>query len=325
MINEGFMTIFFLVVGLEIKREFVKGELRGVRTALLPSLAAIGGMIVPALIYSTLNPTGTGSSGWAIPMATDIVFASAVLAALGERVPASLKLFLLVLAIVDDIGAIFVIGVFYSGELSLMPFVAALGVIGLTLWVRRFVKLGVPIFIGLTATLWYCLHAAGVQASIAGAIIGLFAPVAASGFGGLSVGERLERLLFPIATFTVIPLFAVANAGVVFAAVSFGDPVAAMVGLGIFAGLLFGKIIGITGVSWLLIRLGLARMPRGASWSQLLGTASVAGIGFTVAIFVADLSFAADSNLRDVAKLSILVSSMVAAGLGVLLLRRVAR
>lgn len=325
LINEGFMTIFFLVVGLEIKREFVKGELRGVRTALLPTLAALGGMIVPALIYFKLNESGAGSQGWAIPMATDIVFASAVLASLGKRIPSSLKLFLLVLAIVDDIGAIFVIGVFYSGRLALLPMLAALGVVGLTLYLRRYAKLGVPIYLGLAAALWLCLRAAGVQASIAGAIIGLLAPMAAVGLGKLSVGERLERLLFPVATFVIIPLFALANAGVSVMGIDIGDPVAGMVALGIFAGLLIGKIIGITGVSWLLIRTRLAQMPRGASWTQLVGTATVAGIGFTVAIFVADLSFVEGSNLQAVAKLSILLTSLVAAGLGVLLLRRVAR
>lgn len=325
LINEGFMTIFFLVVGLEIKREFIKGELQGVRTALLPTLAAIGGMIVPALIYLKFNLAGPGSHGWAIPMATDIVFASAVLAALGNRVPTSLKLFLLVLAIVDDIGAIFVIGLFYSGSLSLAPLLGVIGVLGLTLWLKRFTKAGVPIFLGLTAALWYCLHAAGVQASIAGAIIGLFAPVAAGGFSGLSVGERLERLLFPVATFIIIPLFALANAGVAIAGVSFGDHATVMVALGIFGGLLIGKIVGITGVAWLLIRSGIARLPKGVSWSQMVGVASVAGIGFTVALFVADLSFAAGSNLQSVAKLSILVTSIVSAAIGVLLLRRIAR
>ncbi len=322
LINEGFMTIFFLVVGLEIKREFVRGELRGARTALLPTLAAIGGMIVPALIYLKFNLTGAGSHGWAIPMATDIVFASAVLAALGSRVPYSLKLFLLVLAIVDDIGAIFVIGVFYSGSLTMLPLLGAFGVIGLALWLKRFTRVGVPIFLILTAALWYCLHMAGVQASIAGAIIGLFAPVAAGGLGGLSVGERLERLLFPVATFVIIPLFALANAGVTLAGVPFNEPAAVTVGLGIFGGLLVGKIVGITGTSWLLIRLGIARLPKGANWSQMLGVSSVAGIGFTVALFVADLSFDAEFGLHAAAKLSILLTSVIAAGLGVVLLRR---
>ena len=325
LINEGFMTIFFLVVGLEIKREFVKGELRGVRTALLPTLAAIGGMIIPALIYFRLNQTGAGSQGWAIPMSTDIVFASAVLVLLGQRVPSSLKLFLLVLAIVDDIGAIFVIGVFYSGSLTLAPLLAAAGTVALTFYLRRYAKLGVPIFLGLTAALWFSLHAAGVQASIAGAIVGLCAPMVTRSLGKLSTGERLERLLFPLATFVVTPLFALANAGVAIGGASFSDPAALTVALGILLGLLVGKTIGITGVSWLLIRSRVAQMPGGASWRQLLGTACVAGIGFTVALFVADVSFAAGSNLQAAAKLSILLTSLVAAGLGVLLLRRGAR
>ncbi len=322
IINEGFMTVFFLVVGLEIKREFIKGELRGVRTALLPILAAIGGMIVPALIYLRLNPMGLGSQGWAIPMATDIVFASAVLTALGKRVPASLKLFLLVLAIADDMGAIFVIGIFYSGSLTLAPFIAALAVLALTFWARRFIKFGVPVFLVLVAALWYFLHAAGIQASIAGAIIGLLAPMTGASWGKLSVGERLERLTFPAATFVIIPLFALANAGVTISSVGFHNTTANMVGIGIFMGLILGKILGITGVCWLLIRTGLARLPKGANWSQVIGTASVAGIGFTVALFVADLSFATDGAMLVMAKLSILATSIMAAGLGVLLLRR---
>lgn len=322
LINEGLMTVFFLVVGLEIKREFVRGELKGVRTALLPTLAAVGGMIIPALIYIKFNPTGAGSSGWAIPMATDIVFASAVLAALGKRVPGSLKLFLLVLAIVDDIGAIFVIGVFYSSSLSMLPLLGALSVVILALWLKRYVALAIPIFLALTAALWYCLHAAGVQASIAGAIIGLFTPFAATRFNGLSAGEKLERLLFPLATFVIIPLFALANAGVSLARVSFTEPAALTVGLGIFGGLLIGKIVGITGTCWLLVRSGITQLPVGASWSQMLGVASVAGIGFTVALFVADLSFETGSALHGVAKLSILITSVVAAGLGAGLLWR---
>jgi NhaA family Na+:H+ antiporter len=277
------------------------------------------------LIYFWLNSGGLGSQGWAIPMATDIVFAAAVLTLLGKVVPPSLKLFLLVLAIVDDIGAIFVIGLFYSSTLSWAPLVLAAGIIALTLWLRRFSRIGVPIFLMMTAALWAALHAAGVQASIAGALIGLFAPATSQILGGYSVGEKLERLLYPAATFIVIPIFALANAGVAVAGINFAGESAVPVALGIFAGLIFGKMTGIAGVVWLAVRTGIADLPKGASWSQVIGTAGVAGIGFTVAIFVTDLSFAEGSNLQAVAKFSIVVTSILAAAIGSLLLRRVAR
>ena len=321
-INEGLITVFFLVVGLEIKREFVKGELRDRSNALLPTLAAIGGMLVPALIYLSFNQSGPGARGWAIPMATDIVFAATVLTLLGKRVPTSLKLFLLVLAIVDDIGAIAVIGIFYSGSINPWYLLAGAIVLGLSLSLRRYAEHGPAIFIGLTALLWFCLHGAGVHASIAGAVMGLFVSFKPGAMGAPSVGERLETLLYPFATFIVIPVFALANAGVVFSGILFGNPTAQMVGLGVFAGLLFGKLIGVIGTSWLTIRLGLAKLPEGSTWRQMTGVACVAGIGFTVALFVADLSFPGDPHLQSMAKFSIVVASIAAAGLGALLLKR---
>jgi NhaA family Na+:H+ antiporter len=277
------------------------------------------------MIYFAFNHSGAGAQGWAIPMATDIVFAAAVLTALGKIVPPSLKLFLLVLAIVDDIGAIFVIGVFYSGNVNYLYIASALAIIVLTLWLNRFRRIAVPTLLAMTALLWWALHSAGVQASIAGAIIGFCAPVTAKFLTGLSTGEKLESLLYPLSTFIIIPIFALANAGVAIAGVGLGDSSSLMVGLGVFTGLLVGKIIGIAGSAWLAVRSGLVAMPSGSTWTQVLGVSCVAAIGFTVAIFVAGLAFPEGSKLEDVAKLSILVSSIVAAGIGALILRRAAR
>lgn len=321
-INEGLMTIFFLVVGLEINREFVKGELRGIRTALLPILAAIGGMIVPALIYLKLNPGFESNQGWAIPISTDIVFASGVLILLGKSVPKSLKLFLLVLAIVDDIGAIVVIGLFYSDPISLLPVSCALSIIAFAMWARKNRNFGISIYIALTVALWYALHLSGIQANIAGVIIGLLAPLGTRKNKKLSVAERLEQLLFPVAMFIVVPLFVLANVGVNIRGISFNDNQAISLALGIFFGLTAGKIIGITSVSMILVKVGLSKLPKGVTWSKMIGTSCVAGIGFTVSLFVADLSFKPDSNLLGVAKLSVLATSVIAAIIGAGLIRR---
>jgi NhaA family Na+:H+ antiporter len=348
-VNDGLMAIFFLVVGLEIKRELVTGDLRDPRAAALPALAALGGMVVPAGIYLAITAGGPGTDGWGIPMATDIAFAVGVLALLGRRVPSSLKLFLLSLAIVDDIGAILVIAVFYSTDLD----VAALGVAGAA--VLGAVSLRAarvhwqPAYVALGVICWLATVESGVHATIAGVVFGLLAParpiapadlarewtldlsdeptadelraLALVANESVSPAERIEHLLHPLSSFLIVPVFALANAGVEIRADAFDAPGTAPVAIGVAAGLVLGKLVGVFAVTWLGVRIGIATLPANATWSAVAGVAAVAGIGFTVSLFVAELAFA-DQTLIDAAKLSILVASVVAAVLGSVMLLR---
>ena len=276
VVNDGLMALFFLVVGMEIKRELVVGELRSPRVAALPVVGALGGMVVPALVYVAFNAGQPGSSGWAIPMATDIAFALGVLALLGSRVPASGRLFLLTLAVVDDIGAIAVIALFYSG---------------------------------------------GVHPTIVAVAVGLLVP-AKVGAAGSSPAERWTHRLHPWSSFVVVPLFALANAGVQLSGDALSAPGAGAVSLGVAAGLVLGKVVGIAGVCWLAVRIGLARLPEDLGWPHLLGTAALGGIGFTVSLFVTSLAFTDKPALEAAAKLGVLGGSLLAALLGVALLLR---
>ncbi|MEO7364183.1 MAG: Na+/H+ antiporter NhaA [Candidatus Saccharimonadales bacterium] len=320
-VNEGLMTFFFLVVGLEIKRETVKGELRKLRAAQLPIAAALGGMVVPALIYMAINRGSTGFVGWAIPMATDIAFAVGLLALVGRSIPASLKLFLLTLAIVDDIGAIIVIALFYGGGFSPLLFGLAVLLVMLLASLRKTKLLNAPVFAAIGVGLWLSLNAAGIHPSIAGAILGFLAPVSVAGKHYRPLLERLERHTIPFSTLLVVPLFAFANTGVRLGNASFTDTTM-RVGWGIAAGLIVGKLIGIVGASWLMIRFTRSRLPRGAVWSQMVGVGLLAGIGFTVSIFVTELAFASNTGLIDTAKLSIFAASALSAVLGLLILKR---
>jgi Na+:H+ antiporter, NhaA family len=345
-INDGLMTVFFFVAGLEIKRELVAGELRDRRTAALPVVAAAGGMVVPALVYLACNAGGPGASGWGVPMATDIAFALGVVAVLGSRVPAPLKLFLLTLAIVDDIGAIVVIAVFYSGVIEVRWVVGAVAVVGAVVLLRsrRVVYQVVYVLLGLL--LWLCMYESGVHATIAGVIMGLLTPARAlhpepdaesivdalearddqatavrrASFlirGSVPITERLEDVLHPWASYLVIPVFALANAGIELTRHAVGD--VSTITLGVTIGLVAGKTVGITGSAWLAVRTGIGRLPDGVGWLQLLGVAVLAGIGFTVALFVTSLAF--DSAVaRDDAKIGILAASLLAALLGSLVL-----
>jgi NhaA family Na+:H+ antiporter len=349
-VNDALMALFFFVVGLEIKRELVKGDLREPRTAALPALAALGGMVVPALLYAAVNVGEPGSRGWGIPMATDIAFAIGVVALLGPRVPSSLKLFLLTLAIVDDIGAIVVIAVFYSGGLDLVALAAAAGLIAVILVLRRAGVVWLPLFALLGAGVWLATYASGVHATIAGVVLGLLTPVRSlapaavardwaneladdpspsdmatmttMARASVSVAERLQHQLHPVTSFAVVPLFALANAGVTLTADAFEAAGSTMIIVGIILGLVVGKAVGITGATWLAVRSGLASLPEGATWGQVLGIATVAGIGFTVSLFVASLAFDPGSPAEDSAKVGILIASTAAALAGILLLRR---
>jgi Na+:H+ antiporter, NhaA family len=316
-VNSGPMAVFFFVVGIEIKRELVRGELRDPRTASLPAIAALGGMVVPALLYLALNPTGPDQRGWAIPMATDIAFAVVVLAVLGSRVSRPLKLFLLTLAIVDDIGAVIVIALFYSHGIALGWLAAGAGVIVVIVGLQR-LEIGRPIFYVLPAVaLWVCLLESGVHAAMAGVALGLLTP--ARTIGGRTVIEQLEARLHLWSSLLVVPLFAVANAGVELNASAIQRAVESRIAWGVALGLIVGKPLGIMLASALAVRTGIGRLPDGVSFRRLLGVGMVAGIGFTVSLFVAGLSFTGER--LDDTKFAILAASVVSATVGALWIR----
>jgi len=310
-VNDALMALFFLVVGLEIKREFVDGELADLRTAGLPVLAALGGMVVPAAIYAVLNGGHAGADGWGIPMATDIAFAIGVLAILGSRVAPALKLFLLTLAIVDDIGAIVVIAVFYSAGVEAAWLGAGVGVLLAILMMRRLGVASTWWYVVPAIALWICTHESGVHATIAGFVLALVV----RGGRGTAVGplERLEHTLHPWSSFVIVPLFALANAGIVLSGATFGDAVQGRVFWGVVLGLVVGKAVGIAGFTALGMRMGL-RLPSEMTLRSVVGIGALAGIGFTVSLFVADLSFAGER--LEAAKLGILAASLLAGILG---------
>lgn len=317
-VNEGLMAFFFLVVGLEIKRELVNGELRDIKKAILPISAAIGGMIIPAVIYLAINLNSSAIQGWGIPVATDIAFAVAVLALLGNRVPITLKLFLLALAIVDDIGAILVIALFYADIINYAFLAVTAGLVISTWMLRKWLanKLAVVFVLGIA--LWICAHFTGIHASITGVLMGLLAPVPNSPEEP-SQSKRIEEFFLPITTFFVLPVFAFANAGVVLSSSVLHYQDAKPIMAGIVAGLVLGKLIGISGAAWLMVRLGLAKLPSGVGWMHIVGVSIIAGIGFTMSIFITELAFDHETQM-EVAKISIFIASGFAALLGSLFL-----
>jgi NhaA family Na+:H+ antiporter len=351
-INDGLMAVFFFVVGLEVKRELVMGELNDLRQAALPLAAAFGGMLLPACIYLLLQHGEPGARGWGIPMATDIAFVVGILAVLGSRIPNSLRVMLLSLAIADDIGAILVIAIGYTESLSYISLLLACAGIMVIL---AFMKLGVrnvALYVFLMAMIWFEFHESGIHATIAGVICGLLTPARAwfsegmlnavigrtsiflQGGGWRSATERYQTLrlmeaasrksisplerfetgLHPWVGFVIMPVFALANAGVPIQADAFGDPVA----MAVAAGLLFGKPLGIVLFSWLVVKTGIARLPAGVGWGAVLGGGVLAGIGFTMAIFIAGLAL--DGPQLDAAKVGILFGSALCAALGAVLL-----
>lgn len=320
-ISEGLMVFFFLVVGLELKRELVHGELRHKETAILPFAAAVGGMIVPALIFVGLNFGKDTIDGWAIPTATDIALAVGILALLGDRIPASIRIFLLALAIVDDIIAVTIIALFYSSDINTLALSAVFVLAVFIYCVGRFRTLPMWAFIIGGTLLWLLTLESGIHPSIAGAILGLIAPIASRKKPGEQVAERAEKAMIPFTTLVVVPLFAFANTGIVLSATDISVDTAVSLGGGIVAGLVLGKFLGIFGASWLMVKLGFARLPSEAGWSHIAGIGFLAGIGFTVALFVTDLAFT-NSEYVYIAKLSIIVASAIAALIGLLILRR---
>ena len=319
-INDGLMAIFFFVVGLEIKRELLEGRLSSWQQASLPAIAAVGGMLVPALIYVALNAGDpVALNGWAIPAATDIAFALGVLALLGNRVPPALKVFLLALAILDDLGAIIIIALFYTADLSLASL--AIGGIGAAILVGMnlagVTRIAPYLLIGLI--MWVCVLKSGVHATLAGVVIALTIPLSARDAQGRSPLRHLEGALHPWVVFCIMPVFAFANAGVALTGLSLAD-VFAPVPLGIALGLFLGKQVGVLGFAWLGTRLGLCRMPDGVGWSQAYGVALLAGIGFTMSLFIGTLAFP-DPEYATAVRLGVLYGSTLSAVLGYLVLR----
>ena len=361
-INDGLMAIFFFVVGLEIKRELLIGELTSIRRALLPVAGAVGGAVLPAAIFAVLTLGGEGSAGWGVPMATDIAFALGILALLGSRVPIGLKIFVTALAIADDLLAIVVIAIFYSGDLSVLAFGAAAGVLvlliaGNRLHVRSYLFYGV-----LGIALWMAVLASGLHATIAGVVLALTVPArtridadsfvlrareligafeqadypedarrsearqsALSDLEDATEGiqtplQRLEHGLHPLVAYFIVPLFALSNAGVALGA-GVGAALGSSIAYGIVAGLLVGKQAGILAVVWLVVRMGWADLPEGVTWRHIWGAGCVAGIGFTMSLFIGELAFADSPALLDVAKVAILAASALAASIGWVILR----
>ncbi|MBM3107608.1 Na+/H+ antiporter NhaA [Pseudomonas sp. P66] len=315
-INDGLMALFFLLVGLEVKREVIDGHLSKPSQIVLPGAAAIGGMVIPALIYWFLNKDDPAAvAGWAIPTATDIAFALGVLALLGKRVPVSLKLFLMTLAIIDDLGAIIVIALFYSGELSSLSLMLAGACLLALIAMNRLgvVKLGPYMVIGLI--LWVCVLKSGVHATLAGVTLALCIPLRTRN-AEASPLLSLEHALHPWVAYGILPLFAFANAGVSLAGVTL-ESFTHYVPMGIAAGLLIGKTVGVFGLTWIAVKLGFAALPSGANWGQVLGVAILCGIGFTMSLFVGSLAFVpGSSEYAGMDRMGILTGSIVAALIG---------
>ena len=362
LVNDALMAIFFFVVGLEIKRELVVGELNDIRRAALPAVAALGGMVAPALIYLAFasGAGGEAAQGWGIPMATDIAFSVGVISLLGTRVSVGAKLFLLALAIADDIGAIVVIAVFYTSDLAIGWLVAGVAGLGLVYLAQRVNIRSIPFYVVLGSTIWLFVFESGVHATLAGVALGLMTPVrsyysdpefrrrgtwilsrfdmdAASPRAreridddalelstiakeSVSPLDRLERTLHPWSSFLIVPLFALANAGVRFADIDVAAAVTSAVSLGVAFGLVVGKVAGITGATIIAVRLGIGTLPRRTSWRQVFGLAALAGIGFTVSLFITELAFTGE-EFTDAAKIGIFIGSTVAGVAGYLLLR----
>jgi NhaA family Na+:H+ antiporter len=365
-VNDALMTVFFLLVGLEIKREAVHGELRDPRAVMLPVAAALGGMVVPAAIYASFNRSGAGVDGWAVPMATDIAFAVGVVTLAGKRVPLAAKMFLLTLAVADDIGAIVVIAIFYTGALSWGWLACAAAGLAAIFALRRGDVMSLGPYLAVGAFTWLALLESGVHATLVGVALGLLTPawplrsprrfppqarrlvngieaayydrvltprefaeteqsiaeVARLAMYSVSPLERLERALSPWVAYVVVPVFALANAGVALTGDALSGIVTNPVTVGVMLGLIVGKTVGVFGATALAVRVGLGRLPTGTTWRHLLGLSTAAGVGFTVALFVASLSFDSVAT-ADAAKIGILVGSTVSGLAGFLLLRSV--
>jgi Na+:H+ antiporter, NhaA family len=326
-VNDLWMAVFFFLVGLEIKRELLEGELSDRSQAVLPAFAALGGMVVPALIYSFINwGDAVALRGWAIPTATDIAFALGILVLLGKRVPVSLKVFLTAVAIIDDLGAIVVIAIFYTEQLSVsMLVMAVVGILVLVVLNKAGVmNLGIYIIVGLL--LWLCVLKSGVHATLAGVITALAIPISNDAKNGEKEGEKAifplktaEHALQPWVAFVVLPLFAFVNAGVSLSGVT-STTLLQTLPLGIMAGLVVGKALGVFSASWLMIRFTSARLPAGASWLQFFGVCVLCGVGFTMSLFIGGLAFEGEAaSYETQLKLGVLLGSAISAVVGSLI------
>ncbi len=344
-VNDGLMAIFFFVAGLEIKRELVVGELRDPRRAALPAVAALGGMVAPALIYTLINFGGDGAGGWGIPLATDIAFAVAVLAMVGRGLPSGLKVFLLSLAIADDIGAVMVIALFYSSSISFTWLAIAGGLVAVVILMKKADIWFVPAYTIVGIGLWIAMFESGVHATLAGVILGLMAPAVArkpeptkvdvepatplsvlrevltDARETVPITERLLHILHPWTAFVILPVFALANGGVELSASGLADAATSPVTLGVIAGLVGGKVIGIVVATRIAVATGVGTLPVGVTWRAVTGVGLLAGIGFTVSLFITGLAFD-DHHIQDAAKIGVLSASILAAGIGSWMLKK---
>lgn len=319
-INDFLMAIFFLLIGLELERELKVGELSDIKNALLPIFAAIGGIIVPATIHFSLNRGTATQSGIGIPMATDIAFALGVLALLGNRVPASLKIFLAALAVIDDLGAIIVIAVFYTAKLSTAYLFGAMVVCGsLVLLKKMRVMSLVPYLLG-GLLMWFLMLKSGVHATIAGVLLAFTIPFSADETDEDSPSHRLEHFLQKPVAFAILPIFALCNTGIVLGADALQSLTEAN-SVGIIAGLLFGKPIGITLLSFAVVSLGICRLPLDLNWKHVFGAGILGGIGFTMSIFITNLAFVGQAEVINISKMAILLASLIAGTAGFLWLK----
>ncbi|MGE8497966.1 MAG: Na+/H+ antiporter NhaA [Pseudomonas sp.] len=324
-INDGLMAIFFLLVGLEIKREMLIGQLATWGDRALPGFAALGGMLVPALVYVAFSwGQAETIGGWAIPAATDIAFALGVLSLLGKRVPVSLKVFLSALAILDDLGAVLIIALFYAGGLSVPMLLASLGALVVLVAMNRLGVRRLLPYLVVGAVLWFCMLHSGIHATLAGVLLALCIPLGEPTAEQRSPLMRLEGYLYPWVAFAVVPVFGFANAGVSLTGIT-PDNLLDPVPLGIALGLLLGKQLGVFTLAALTIRSGLARMPEGATWPQLYGVAVLCGIGFTMSLFIGNLAFPGNVHLISEVKVGVLMGSVLSAVLGAVILCRVGR
>ncbi len=320
-VNDGLMALFFLLVGLEIKREMIIGQLSTWSRRALPGIAAVGGMVVPAAIYLLVqqgNPE-TGH-GWAIPAATDIAFALGVITLLGSRVPVSLRIFLTALAIIDDLGAVIIIAFFYAGNLNFWALAGVAAASAVLFVLNRLRVSANSAYLAVGAVLWWCMLQSGVHATLSGVILALFVPMRSRTEGAPSPLATLEHRLNPWISFLVVPLFGFANAGVILSGTG-ASSLTSPISIGVALGLLIGKQVGVFGAAWLAIKLRLADLPVAASWRQLYGTAVLCGIGFTMSLFIGLLAFDAPVE-QDLTKIGVLAGSVLSALAGTLVLYR---
>lgn len=320
-VNDGLMAIFFLFIGLELERELYSGELSDFRKALLPIFAAAGGIVLPALIHFGLNGNAPTKSGMGIPMATDIAFALGVLALLGSRVPTSLKVFLTALAVMDDLGAIIVIALFYTAELSVTYLLAAIGVFTLLGLMNQRLQISslFPYLIG-GALLWFLMLKSGVHATIAGVLLAFAIPYSSKQEDEDSPSHRLEHFLHKPVAFLILPIFTLANTGIIIGS-NWADALSSSNSLGIVAGLVIGKPLGITILVFIAVLLGISKLPSDLNWRHIFGAGLLGGIGFTMSIFITNLAFTGESDLINSSKIAILLASLTAGTFGFLWLR----